>query len=87
MSRNVRALESESTYLLERALAAQQRPAAFRRRVRARNYMVVAGSYFRAGAYGQFIRCAAESLRRDPLQARRLLGYPLRKLRGKAEAS
>jgi glycosyltransferase involved in cell wall biosynthesis len=86
MSRNVRALEAESTYLLGRAMDSQRRAGAFRSRVLARNYMVLAGSYFNAGEYRRFFRCAAESVRRDPRRLGHLLGYPLRQLRRKASA-
>jgi glycosyltransferase involved in cell wall biosynthesis len=81
MSSDPRLLEEDSLCVLEKgfgmpgiepALAAQ------RRRAFARNYMVLAGTYFHAGDYRDFARCAARSLSLDPRRARYLAGFPLR---------
>jgi glycosyltransferase involved in cell wall biosynthesis len=81
MSSDPRLLEEDSLCVLEKgfgmpgiepALAAQ------RRRAFARNYMVLAGTYFQAGGYRDFARCAARSLSLDPRRARYLAGFPLR---------
>jgi len=45
----------------------------------ARNYMVLAGTYFQAGRYRDFARCAARSISLDPRRAGYLAGFPLRR--------
>src|SRR5262249_24537974 len=53
-----------------------------RRRVAsARNYMVLAGTYFHARCYGDFIRCAGRAVAMDLRQSWRLIGFPVRALR------
>jgi glycosyltransferase involved in cell wall biosynthesis len=79
MSRNVRLLESDSLQVLEKGFAMadlsdsikSKRRAAF-----ARNYMVLAGTYFHAGSYAGFSRCAARAVAMDFRQIGRLLTYP-----------
>ena len=41
-------------------------------------YSVLAGSYFHAGAYADFLRTTALSLRHKPAKITRLLGFPVR---------
>ena len=81
MSRNVRLLESDSLGVLERAFAMPSLPAplrALRRRAFARNYMVLAGSYFGDGALADFARCAWRAVALDWRQAGYLFGFPAR---------
>jgi glycosyltransferase involved in cell wall biosynthesis len=81
MSRDVALLESDSVRLLEKAYAMPDLPDPLRGRRRpalARNYMVLAGSHFRAGSYGPAVRCALRALALDVRQAGRLLGFPAR---------
>jgi hypothetical protein len=69
MSRQVHVLEQDSIRLLERGFALDGLPAFLkerRRRALARNYLVLAGSYFRAGLYPSVFRCSARSLALDP---------------------
>jgi len=83
MSRSVPLLESDSLLVLQRAFAMPGLPprlVALRRQAFARNYMVLAGSYFEARAPRDFVRCAGEAIRLDWLQARYLFEYPARAL-------
>ena len=81
MSRDARLLEADSLRVLEKGFSLPALPArlqAARRRAFARNDMVLAGTYYRARMWRDFLRCAGRSLSRDPFQAGRLLGYPVR---------
>ncbi|MEP7272582.1 MAG: hypothetical protein ABI882_13845, partial [Acidobacteriota bacterium] len=49
-----------------------------RREAFARNYMVLAGTYFHAGLYGDFVRCATKAVVMDARQALRLVSFPAR---------
>jgi hypothetical protein len=83
MSQNVRLLEHDSVRLLHKAMEHPTTPLALRRkraRIFGRNWMVLAGSYFKAGQYQDFLRCAVLAIQRDPSQAARLLGYPIRRI-------
>jgi len=79
MSHNVSLLERDSWRVLEKGFAMPglshsilvQRQTAF-----ARNYMVLAGSYYHAGDYGALMRCLAQALALDPCQVTYLLGFP-----------
>jgi len=81
MSRNAGLLERDSLRVLEKGFGMpclndfinKRRRAAF-----ARNYMVLAGTYFHAGCYGDSVRCAARAVILDARQLRRLTGFPLR---------
>jgi glycosyltransferase involved in cell wall biosynthesis len=87
MSRNVPLLERDTLLMLEKAFAMPNLPSALhdrRRATFARNYMVLAGSYFQAGFYGSFARCAAHALLLDPRQAAYLMAYPVRRLARRA---
>lgn len=76
MSSNVPTLERESLAILRRGFDAHSRPLHARRRSSfAFNYMVLAGSYLRAGSFGDAARCVLQSLMRDPRQATQLFSY------------
>jgi glycosyltransferase involved in cell wall biosynthesis len=81
MSRDPALLERDSIAVLEKSFALPALPNALRRRRRSafgRNYMVLAGTYFRAGHGRDFLRCAALSLALSPRQGAYLLAFPLR---------
>ena len=83
MSRNVGLLEHDSLILLKKALDDPNTAADLRAKaahVLGYNWMVLAGSYFGAGSPRDAVRCALNSLRLDPAQLSRLLGYPFRRL-------
>ncbi len=81
MSRNAPLLEHDSLQVLNKGFAMPelsdelraQRQAAF-----ARNYMVLAGTYFRARYYRDFVRCAARAVTMDFHQINYLTAFPLR---------
>jgi hypothetical protein len=84
MSRNARLLERDSLRVLRKGFEMPHLDSRLRRRRRAafaRNYMVLAGTYFHAGRYGEFIGCAARAIALDLRQFGRLTGFPLRALR------
>ena len=84
MSRDARLLERDSVRVLEKGFALSNLPASLlarRRRAFGRNDIVLAGTYFQAGFWRDFLRCAARGLVRDPLQVGRFLSYPLRTAR------
>jgi glycosyltransferase involved in cell wall biosynthesis len=81
MSNDPHLLEDDSIRVLEKGFAMPDLPeavAAQRRKGLARNYMVLAGTYFQAGRYRDFARCAARSLSMDPRRAGYLAGFPVR---------
>ncbi len=81
MSKNVPLLEKDSVRVLEKGFAMANLPAGLRARRRAalaRNYTVLAGSYFRAGAYRAWARCALRALSLDVRQVNYMLAYPRR---------
>ncbi len=83
MSRDVALLERDSLRVLEKGFALPALSQDLRRRRRAafaRNYMVLAGSYFHAKSYGNFARCASRALRLDFRQAGYLMAFPARAL-------
>jgi glycosyltransferase involved in cell wall biosynthesis len=79
MSRNAPLLEHDSLQVLGKGFAMPelseslraQRQAAF-----ARNYMVLAGTYFYARRYRDFMRCAVRAVTMDFYQFRYLIGFP-----------
>jgi glycosyltransferase involved in cell wall biosynthesis len=81
MSRNAALLERDSLRVLEKGFALPDlseslrsaRDAAF-----ARNYTVLAGTYFRARRYRDFARCALRAVSLDFRQAGYFLNYPFR---------
>jgi hypothetical protein len=81
MSRMIHLLENDSLYLLRRGFempGLSERLRARRQAALARNYMVLAGSYFGVGQYWGFARCALRAITMDINQVRYLLGYPER---------
>jgi glycosyltransferase involved in cell wall biosynthesis len=83
MSRNAPLLERDSVRVLEKGFAMPGIPdslAEQRRRAFARNYMVLAGTYFQAGLYRDFVRCAGRSVAMDFRRAGYLIGFPVRVL-------
>jgi glycosyltransferase involved in cell wall biosynthesis len=81
MSRNAPLLERDSLSVLEKgfAMPGLSEPLRAKRRIAfARNYMVLAGTYFRAHFYADFARCAARAVAMDPRQAAYLLEFPAR---------
>jgi hypothetical protein len=81
MSRGIALLERDSLRTLEKGFAMQGLAAPLRARRRAafaRNYMVLAGSYFHGRRYKDFARCAARALTLDIRQASYLMTFPIR---------
>ena len=83
MSRSASLFEHDSVRVLEKGFSDPTTPEALRlrsNRALARNWMVVAGSYYHARAYRNFVRCAMQAVRLDPAQSIRLVGYPMRRI-------
>lgn len=81
MSRNAALLEHDSVRVLEKGFEMATVPASIKRRRRsafARNYMVLAGTYFHARCHKDFLRCAARSVSMDAKQLGYLASFPLR---------
>ncbi len=81
MSRQVPLLEKDSLRVLEKGFAMPALPDSLQSRRRsafAHTYMVLAGSYYHAGAYASSLRCLLRSLLLDPRQIGRLAGFPAR---------
>ena len=81
MSKNASLLESDSVRVLEKGFAMPDLAPSLRARRRiafARNYMVLAGTYFHARLYRDFVRCAARSLAMDIRQGGYLVTFPVR---------
>jgi glycosyltransferase involved in cell wall biosynthesis len=81
MSLDIHLLERDSLGVLARAFAAEAPSAerrALRRRAYGRNYMVLAGSYYRSGQRRDFLRCALRALWLDPRRVSYLARFPLR---------
>jgi glycosyltransferase involved in cell wall biosynthesis len=84
MSRDPALLERDSLRVLEKAFSLPvitstlraRRSAAF-----ARNYMVLAGTYFYAGHYRDFVRCAMRAVSLDARQLGYLAAFPARAVR------
>jgi len=90
MSRDPALLERDSVRVLEKGFSMPQvdsRIAARRREGMARNYMVLAGTYFRAHRYRDFARCAARSVRLEPRRAGYLAAFPLRAARRRSKGA
>jgi glycosyltransferase involved in cell wall biosynthesis len=84
MSREVPVLEDESVRLLLKAFGQASLPEPLRKRraeALGRNQMMLAGSYYRLGAYGSACRCGLAALRQEWRQGGRLLAFPWRALR------
>ncbi len=83
MSRSVPLLAKDSRRVLDKAFARTDLPPALRKRRRealGRNERVLAGSYYRAGLYADFLRCAARAVLYSPREVGYLAGMPLRRL-------
>lgn len=83
MTRNIALREKDSRRVLEKAFAMNViTPAlrAQRRRVFARNHMILAGSYFHAGSYGRALRYALHAIALDVRQAAYPAAWPVRAL-------
>lgn len=81
MSRNAPLLEHDSLRVLEKGFANPQLPQDIltrRRHAFARNYMVLAGTYFHARRYADFVRCAAWAVAMDYRHIGYLLSFPIR---------
>jgi glycosyltransferase involved in cell wall biosynthesis len=84
MSRNAPLLERDSIRVLGKGFAMPglgDDLRKYRSRALGRNYMVLAGTYFHAGLYGDFVRCAALAISLDTRQLGHLLGFPVRALK------
>jgi glycosyltransferase involved in cell wall biosynthesis len=84
MSRNAPLLERDSVQVLRKGFDMPHLEEGLRRQRRAalaRNYMVLAGTYFHARQYGDSIGCAARAISMDLRQIGRLTGFPFRALR------
>jgi glycosyltransferase involved in cell wall biosynthesis len=83
MSRNARLLEADSLRVLEKGFAMpdlSESVQARRRHAFGRNYTVLAGTYYQARRYRDFLRCAARAVVLDAGQISHLVGYPARAL-------
>lgn len=84
MSRNAALLEKDSIRVLQKSFNHLNLPYALKNQetsASAKNYMVLAGTYFHAGAYRQFLRCSFCAIRLDVKQFFYLLGFPARRLK------
>jgi glycosyltransferase involved in cell wall biosynthesis len=84
MSRRPELLERDSLRVLEKGFSLPGVPAAVRERRReafGRNYMVLAGTYFHARRYRDFLRCVFRALPMDPWQLTYLASFPGRLIR------
>jgi hypothetical protein len=90
MSRYPELLERDSLRVLEKGFSLPGVPAAVRAQRRAafgRNYMVLAGTYFYARHYRDFVRCLLRARPLDPWQVRYLAGFPSRSIRRRLEGT
>ena len=81
MSLSAPLVESDSLLVLEKGFGMEKLSESLRGKKRAalaRNYMVLAGTYFHARLYKDFLRCAARSVAMDIRQLAYLAGFPLR---------
>lgn len=81
MSLNASLLERDSVRVLEKGFELPAITPSLRARRRAafaHNYMVLAGTYFQARLYRDFVRCAARSLALDIRQGAYLAAFPIR---------
>lgn len=81
MSASAPLLERDSLLVLKKGFAMTDLPATLRARRRAafaRNYMVVAGTYFQARKYFDFVRCAIRAVALDFRQLSYLMAYAVR---------
>lgn len=81
MSRNAPLLEQDSLLVLEKGFGMPDLPQSLcsrKQEALARNYMVLAGTYFQARRYSDFVRCATKSMAMDFRQVGYLAAFPLR---------
>jgi glycosyltransferase involved in cell wall biosynthesis len=81
MSRNAPLLEHDSLQVLNKGFAMPELSdelRAQRQAALARNYMVLAGTYFQARHYRDFVRCAARAVTMDFYQIKYLTAFPFR---------
>ncbi len=81
MSRNAPLLEYDSLQVLSKGFAMPKLSESLRAQHQAafaRNYMVLAGTYFHARRYCDFLRCAARAVTMDIHQIRYLTAFPMR---------
>ena len=81
MSRNAPLLEHDSVRVLEKGFAMAGLSDSLRSRRRAalaRNNMVLAGTYFHAHRYFDFVRCASKAIAMDVRQVGYLVDFPAR---------
>lgn len=81
MSRNAPLLERDSLLVLEKGFRLPNLSEPMKSRQReafARNYMVLAGTYFHAHMYADFVRCATRAITMDFRQAAYIAAFPLR---------
>src|SRR5262249_30613402 len=90
MSRRPELLERDSLRLLTKGFDLPALPSTVRARRRlafGRNYMILAGTYFYAQRYADFIRCVLRALPLDPRQIGYLVAYPFRSVRRRYEGT
>ncbi|MBS1811265.1 MAG: glycosyltransferase [Acidobacteria bacterium] len=81
MSRNAPLLEYDSVQVLSKGFAMPELPESLharRQAALARNYMVLAGTYFHAQHYRDFVLCVARAVTMDVHQIRYLTAFPQR---------
>jgi glycosyltransferase involved in cell wall biosynthesis len=84
MSRNAPLMEFDSLLVLDSGFALPDLPANIRAKKReayGRAYTVLAGTYFQAGQYASFVRCAFRALLLQGSQIRYFAQYPARVLK------
>lgn len=84
MSRNAILLEQDSLSVLEKGFSMDSVPKEIKNKRRvafARNYMVLAGTYYHSKLYKHFLRCAALSIKLDIKQMSYLLAFPFRSIK------
>jgi glycosyltransferase involved in cell wall biosynthesis len=82
MSRDASLLEHDSLRVLTKGFAMPELSAATKAKRQpafARNYMVLAGTYFHAGRYQDFTRCMIKAIAMDVRQINYLAAFPVRR--------
>ncbi len=79
MHSNVKLMEHDMTIAFEKAFGSDSTPLS--RAAYGNLYKTLAGSYFRTGDYGSFIRTALRCLRYEPMNLGYFVKFPLRRLR------
>ncbi len=81
MSNNATLLEEDTLKLLEKAFSLEnisKKIIEKKNKAYAKNYMILAGTYFQTRRYKDFIRCASQALMLDYKQIKRIASYPVR---------